>query len=367
MNAKNPVLDRAGAMMDKAALDCGPEACSLTEAQLTASRIGFGGPDEAAEACFERGWTDGLPVVPPTPARVASFLDAAGLAPDEVLGTIPTRENLVFTAEKLAINAVMAGAKPEYMRVIVAAMRAFLDPRSALHGHSATLSGAQQVTIVNGPIRRELGINCGDGAFGPGWRANSTIGRALRLAMRNIGRSLHGEFDRSSYSHPGRYSWCFGEAEEESPWQSIAADAGLGAGANAVTTYATMWQIPISSDARDAAALARRLGRGARQSGAVGGGSLKLADAEKDEFYQRPLLFVIGRQHARVVHGGGMSKAALKEAMFRAMTEPGGDLPPMAIASPDKVLLAYVDAVAMQWSWYFAPFTYSIAVTRAIE
>ena len=103
--------------------DCGPEACSLTQAKLTSTRVEASGALEAIESCYEAGWTDGMPVVPPTPARVADFLDAAKLAPEEVIGRVPTRENLVITAEKLAINAVMAGALPEYMPVIAAAMR----------------------------------------------------------------------------------------------------------------------------------------------------------------------------------------------------------------------------------------------------
>jgi hypothetical protein len=246
------------------ALDCGPDACSVTQGMLTSKRIEAGDAFEAMEAFFERGWTDGLPVVPPTPARVAALLDATGLAPDAVIGTVPTRENMVITAEKLAINAVMAGTLPEYMPLIATAMRAMTDEKHNFHSHTATLSGAVQVSIVNGPQRRRLKINSQDGVFGPGWRANATIGRALRLTIRNVARSVHGEFDRSAFSHPGRYSMCFGENEEDSPWPTLAEDAGLPRGTDAVTVYASMWQAPIACDSRDPQELLRRIGHGAR-------------------------------------------------------------------------------------------------------
>ena len=143
--------------------------------------------DESAlvEDYFERGWTDGLPIVPPTPARVEAFVAASGLASETVLGGVPTRE-VVVTLEQVAINAVMAGCRPEYMPVVVAAVRAHLHEKGNCHSTTGTLSGAAQVVIVNGPARQELDINCTAGCFGPGWRANATIGRALRLVIRNV-------------------------------------------------------------------------------------------------------------------------------------------------------------------------------------
>jgi len=349
--------------------DCGPEACSATQALLTSTRVETGGALEAIETCYERGWTDGLPVVPPTPARVADFIDAAGLAPQDVIGSVPTRENLVITAEKLAINAVMAGALPEYMPVIVAAMRAMTDPVHNFHSHTATLSGAAQVTIVNGPVRQRLGINSADGVFGPGWRANSTIGRALRLAIRNVARSVHGEFDRASFSQPGRYSWCFGEDEEESPWPTLAMDAGLAAGQDAVTVHSSMWQWPISTDTRDPQQLLHRISYGARHAtawGTTSGHTLNPSYGYSSFYPGRKFLFVMGREHLRVLHGAGLDKSAVREAIYRGLTEPHPGLLAAYIAGPENVMIAVVRGTGMSQSWYFCPFHSSNPVTLRI-
>ena len=352
-----------------AELDCGPDACSTTQATLTSKRIEAGDAFEAMEAFFERGWTDGMPIVPPTPARVADMLDAAGLAPDAVIGTVPTRENMVITAEKLAINAVMAGSLPEYMPLIATAMRAMTDENHNFHSHTATLSGAVQVTIVNGPQRRRLGINSQDGVFGPGWRANATIGRALRLTIRNVARSVHGEFDRSAFSHPGRYSMCFGENEEDSPWPTLAEDAGLPRGSDAVTVYASMWQSPIASDSRDPQELLRRIGHGARGLTEASKNRSEGTETVINSSFQdiRKFLFVMGQDHLRVLQDiGKLSKAEVREAIFHRMTEPLDDLPPLPITSPDNVMIASVRGPAMSWTWYFRPFYSSAPVTLPV-
>ena len=150
---------------------------------------------QAMDLCYERGWTDGLPVVPPTEAAVQRMLDAAGLAADAQLAFITNRQ-VAVTAEKVAINAVMAGCLPEYMPVVVAAVEAISDPLWAYHGPATSTGGAGPLVIVNGPIARRLEINCEDNLFGPGWRANATIGRAVRLVMRNVIGTLPGLLDR---------------------------------------------------------------------------------------------------------------------------------------------------------------------------
>ena len=175
---------------------------------------------------YARGWTDGLPVIPPTPELVADFLAAAGLEPDDVIGTVPTRE-VTVTAEHAAINAVMAGCRRDYMPVVVAAVRAHLNEKGNCHSTTGTLSGAAQVVIVNGPARTALDVNCTAGCFGPGWRANATIGRALRLVIRNVCRAIPNFLDRASFSTPARYSFCFGEDEEGSPWVPMSVERGI--------------------------------------------------------------------------------------------------------------------------------------------
>ena len=168
------------------------------------------------------------PSLPPTPAKVEAFLDAAGLKAGEVLGEVPTRE-VVVTAEHAAINAVMAGCKQEYMPVVAAAVRAHLHEKANCHSTTGTLCGAAQVVVVNGPVRKEIEIACEGACFGPGFRANATIGRALRLVIRNVCRAIPDFLDRASFSSPLRYSFCFGENEEGSPWLPMHVERGFAA------------------------------------------------------------------------------------------------------------------------------------------
>ncbi len=198
-------------------------------------------PDLAAamELCFAKGWTDGLPVVPPTEDRIRDMLAAAGLEPGLELAFIENRQVSV-TAEKVAINAVLAGCKPEYMPVVVAAVEALADPLYGYHGPGTSTGGAAVLMIVNGPIARELGMNSGHNLFGPGWRANATIGRAVRLTMRNTIGTIPGTLDQSSLGHPGKYTFCIAENEAESPWPSLHVDRGFKAEQSTVTIMAAL-------------------------------------------------------------------------------------------------------------------------------
>jgi hypothetical protein len=191
----------------------------------------------AMELCYTNGWTDGLPVVPPTAERIRAMLEAGGIAAQQQIAFIENRQVSV-TAEKVAINAVMAGCKAEYMPVIVAAVEALADPVYGYHGPATSTGGSAVFMVVNGPIARELDINCGDNLFGPGWRANATIGRAIRLIMRNVIGTLPGELDRSSLGHAGKYSFCIAENEKDSPWPAFHTTRGFRAEQNAVTIFA---------------------------------------------------------------------------------------------------------------------------------
>lgn len=191
----------------------------------------------AMELCYTNGWTDGLPVVPPTAERIRAMLEAAGLEPQQQIAFIENRQVSV-TAEKVAINAVMAGCKAEYMPVIVATVEALADPLYGYHGPATSTGGSAVFMVVNGPIARELDINCGDNLFGPGWRANATMGRAVRLIMRNVIGTLPGELDRSSLGHAGKYTYCIAENEAESPWPALHATRGFRPDQNAVTIFA---------------------------------------------------------------------------------------------------------------------------------
>jgi hypothetical protein len=195
-------------------------------------------PASLIEAYFERGWTDGLPVVPPTEKSVGEMLAGAGLRRDEILGEIAGR-NTEVVAEKVAINAVLAGCRPEYMPVVTAAVRGLCRPDFAYHGPASSTGGSAIVLVVNGPIARRIGLNAGNNAFGQGWRSNATIGRAVRLVMMNVMQARPGLLDRATLGNPGKYSFCFAEHEEDHPWEPLHVARGLRPEQSAVTVYAS--------------------------------------------------------------------------------------------------------------------------------
>ena len=192
---------------------------------------------DAIESLFARGVTDGLPVVPPTRRLVERAIAASGRAADELIALVPPNYGRA-TVQKIAINAVMAGCRPEYLPVVIAAIDAICDEAFDLHGVSATTNAPSPLVIVNGPIRAELEINSGAGVFGPGWRANATIGRAVRLVCVNLGGAKPGDVSMSTLAHPGRYTYCIGEHEEESPWESLAVEHGFASDQSTVALLA---------------------------------------------------------------------------------------------------------------------------------
>lgn len=203
---------------------------------LAARRIMVGKWDDPLEMCFERGWSDGLPVVPPTDARIVAMLAGTSRRGDEVLGNMPP--NLKpCTVEKAAINAVMAGCKPEYMPVLLAAVEAALEPKFTLHGLLCSTCFSGPVIVVNGPVARAISMNSGANALGQGNRANATIGRALQLIVRNVGGGVPGGIDQATLGNPGKYTFCFAEDESDPAWEPLAVRRGIAAGRNAVTLF----------------------------------------------------------------------------------------------------------------------------------
>jgi hypothetical protein len=195
-------------------------------------------PAALIEAYYERGWTDGLPVVPPTDESIAAMLAGGGLEATDTVGAIVER-GVVVGAEKLAINAVMAGCRPEYFPVVTAAVRGLCHPDFAYHGPASSTGGSAMVLIVSGPIGRRIGINAGNNAFGQGTRANATIGRSVRLAMMNVMSTRPGLLDRATLGNPGKYSFCFAESQTAHPWEPLHVERGLRAEQSAVTVYAS--------------------------------------------------------------------------------------------------------------------------------
>jgi hypothetical protein len=186
------------------------------------------------ELFLRRGWSDGLPVVPPTVARVKAALAFVDRTPTEVLGEVEPLKGLA-TLEKVAANAVMAGCRPEYLPVVLAAVECVLDEAFNMRGVQTTDENVTPLLIVNGPVARELDINGGFGALGPGCQANAAIGRAIRLVMNNLGGGWPGAVSFAGLGQPGRYTLCLAENEQQSPWPPLHVEAGLAVGASAVT------------------------------------------------------------------------------------------------------------------------------------
>jgi hypothetical protein len=195
---------------------------------------GPGAGERLEELFLRRGWSDGLPVVPPTVARVKAALAFVDRAPTEALGEVEPLRGLA-TVEKVAANAVMAGCRPEYLPVVLAAAECVLDPAFNMRGVQTTDENVTPLVIVNGPVARALEINGGFGALGPGWQANATIGRAIRLVMHNIGGGWPGAVSFAGLGQPGRYTLCLAENEQQSPWRPLHVEAGIAPGASAVT------------------------------------------------------------------------------------------------------------------------------------
>ena len=215
-----------------------PERLALLsgELRLASRSIEVSDWDDPMEIAYLRGWSDGLPVTPPTELRVARRLAGTSRTPDEVLGRIPP--NLEeCTVEKAAINAVLAGCRPEYFPVVLATIEAALRPEFAMHGLVCTLGQAGPLVIVNGPVAKRIGMNWEGNALGQGNRANATIGRALQLLVRNVGGGRPGEIDRAVLGNPGKYTFCFAEDETDPDWEPLSVARGYPAGASTVTLF----------------------------------------------------------------------------------------------------------------------------------
>lgn len=191
----------------------------------------------AQELYHANGWTDGLPIVPPTSEAVAACLDWAMMAPDQLIGVEPVR-GVPITAEKLAINAVMAGCLPMHFPVVVTAIAAMLQPEFLMHGATASTGGCAVFVVLNGPIRREMGAAGTFNALGNSDRATAVIGRAVRLVLINILEVRPGGIDRSTIGHPGKFSYCVAEDEEDTAWLPLHEQRGLPAEVSAVTVMA---------------------------------------------------------------------------------------------------------------------------------
>jgi thiol-disulfide isomerase/thioredoxin len=282
---------------------------------LRARRIEIATADDPFEFMFDQGFSDGLPLVPPSPERVMRMLSGTSRDPQEVLGVMPPNMGDV-TVEKLAINSVMAGAKPEYMPVIITAIEAILTEAYNIHGVMATTMGASPVLVINGPVREQIGMNMKLGALGQGNRANATIGRAVRLAIRNLGGARPGGTERSTLGNPMKFTMCFAEHEERNPWEPLHVERGFEPSDSVVTVF-TMTSGPtliVDQDSRKASQLAGSFGLG-----------LESAFHPKAHFATEVLL-VVCPEHVDTLIRDGYDKAAIRQRVQEVTARPLAEL-----------------------------------------
>jgi hypothetical protein len=307
----------------------------------------FEDEEAASEGYFEFGFTDGFPVIAPTEPRVLAMLAAARLGPGEVLGEVPTRK-VTVVAEKVAINAVMAGCRPEHFPVVVAAVRAFLQPEANAHSTTATLAGAAHAVIVNGPVRTNLDIVSGQACFGPGFRANATIGRALRLVIRNVCRTVPGDLDRASFSWPLRYSFCFGENEEASEWTPLHVQFGYARDESVVTIQSIFSLVALFDFDPSPQSIIRTFAHFTRAYG-----------MGRDDFVgdARSVVYVTGPEHQRRFLDEGWSKERISEMLWSLLTAPatGPYDRHVDVTGPENVLLVAAGGPGIAQSWLLLP------------
>ncbi len=262
--------------------------------------------------------TDGLPVVPPTESRVAKMLKGTSHDPEEIMefGNGFMGHGLHYaTVKKVATNAVMAGCKPEYLPVVIAAVEACLIDEFCMHGLLATTWFSGPMVIVNGPIARSIGMNSGGNALGQGNRANATIGRALQLVIRNVGGGKPGGVDRATLGNPGKYTFCFAEDEDNSCWESLALQRGFSAGQSTVTLFAADGVQGIADQkSRDPESLCRSL-------------AASLLTVGHPKFAMLSDAFVIlSPEHQRIFANANWSKQQVLDRLTELTTRHGSEL-----------------------------------------
>ncbi len=340
-------------------------------ADLVSHRLELPNEYEAVQTLYlERGWGDGLPLVPPTIARVEAMMAAVALEPQQVVGEIPPNWGAA-TVEKLAINAVMAGCLPAYFPVVVAAVEAMADPAFNLYAVQATTHPCAPLVIVNGPIRNGLGFNSGSGAYGPGWRPNAAVGRALRLALLNVGGAHPGSGDMSTQGAPSKYGFCVAENEEANPWEPLHVERGFAPNQNTVTVVAGEPPHNIND----------HTGSSAEDILTIVAGAIAVTGAN-NAYTGGETLLALGPEHAATIARDGMGKRDIADWLGRkavvpleryteeTLLERFGEIPtgpvPM-VRSPEDLAIIVLGGPGKHSSWVptFGGTTHS--VTREIQ
>ncbi|MEE3257564.1 MAG: thioredoxin family protein [Actinomycetota bacterium] len=298
---------------------------------FSARRVEFAALEDTHEALYDRGWTDGLPVIPPSEARVLAMLRGTSRSPDEVVATVPP-DLAPCTVEKVAINAVMAGCRPEYLPVVLAAVEAVCTETFNMHGLLATTMPHAPVLVVNGPIADEIGMNSGNNALGQGNRANSTIGRALQLVIRNVGGGRPGEVDRAAFGSPAKVGFCFAERESDSPWPPVSTMYGFEPGTNTVLAFPG--EAPrnlVDQLSRDPDSLARTY-------------AVNLISIQHPKLVLGfDAILAVAPDHSRVFGEAGWSREQLAERITELTVRPGSELIRGAGAIPEGIPEAMKD------------------------
>ncbi len=255
---------------------------------------------KAYEHAYDQGWTDGLPIIPATPEAVERFVAASGRDVEDVIGLLPPRKGRA-TVEVIAVNAVMAGCRPEYMPVLIAALEGLLHKDFPLELMQVTTNPMTPLLLINGPIRQRLDINSATGCLGPGWRANATIGRAIRLTLQNVGGALPGVYSKASFSSPLRYTYVCGENEEDNPWTSFHVDRGFERADSTVTVFKASNYCNISGgEGVGPDEILRHIATAMPPMYGGGDGALLL----------------LGVNHARALHEAGLAKREIQERLW---------------------------------------------------
>ncbi len=281
--------------------------------KLAGRRIEFAQLEDEIEAAFDRGWSDGLPVVPPTEARVLRMLEGTERDPGDIVTLVPP-DLAEVTVEQIAINAVMAGCKPEYLPVVLAAVEAACTDEFNMHGLLATTYFSGPIVVVNGPIAERIGMNSGANVFGQGNRANSTIGRALQLVVRNLGGGRPGSngqdgVDMALMGSPGKLGFCFAEREADSPFEPLAVEHGLAPGSDAVTIFAGQGPTAIVDQlSRAPESLAKTMASVLRTNG------------HPKQVIGWDAMLVVGPEHGRLLREAGWDKNRLRAELDELLT-----------------------------------------------
>jgi hypothetical protein len=283
-----------------------------------ASRLDLPGSVSDINDYFEQqGWTDGLPIIPPTEDLVRGMLEASPAPAGHVLGQLPPR-NGTITVEKVAINAAMAGCRPAYFPVVLAAVKAVLQPQFNAGAITTTTGGAAPVVIVSGPIARRLGIHSGTAVLGSGHRANATIGRALRLTMRNLGGATADTMEKSTHGWPGKYTMCFAENAERNPWEPLHVEFGFAPDTSIVVVVAARGIITIVEASQESGLGDLETLVSSMRGEGISGYAYQARGASP--------VVVFGPEHAAEIAAAGFSRKAVKEYIFQHAHMPLGQL-----------------------------------------